>query len=170
MTRLFTAPLAALTLGALALAATSCAAAAPRSADAAPCAFADAARRAACVEAAVTAVLAAQQAAWNRGDIPGFMDHYWKSDDLRFASGGDVTRGWAATLARYLSRYDSAEKMGRLSFDIVDIDVVGDDAALVFGAWRLARAADEPHGLFTLTFKRLDGAWVIVADHTSSAD
>ncbi|CAN0527889.1 unnamed protein product, partial [Scytosiphon promiscuus] len=36
-------------------------------------------------EAAITAMLEAQDAAWNRGDIPACMDGYWKSPDLRFA-------------------------------------------------------------------------------------
>jgi ketosteroid isomerase-like protein len=60
--------------------------------------------------------------------------------------------------------------MGELTFDVIDVDVLGPDAALVFGAWSLKRADDRPHGLFTLVFRNIDGRWVIVADHTSSAD
>lgn len=120
-------------------------------------------------EAAIRVVLERQVAAWNRGDIPGFMAGYWRSPDLRFASGGSVTRGWAETLARYEARYDTPEARGVLAFDIIDVTVFSSDDAQVFGAWRLTRDTDAPSGLFTLTFQRIDGAWVITADHTSSA-
>ncbi|MFP3943915.1 MAG: YybH family protein [Alphaproteobacteria bacterium] len=112
--------------------------------------------------------LMAQQDAWNRGDIEAFMTGYRKSEDLRFASGGTVTKGWQATLERYKKRYASREKMGTLSFSDLDIDVLSEDAALVFGRWTLERKEDMPSGLFTLLFRKSDGKWVIVHDHTSS--
>jgi len=43
------------------------------------------------------------------------------------------------------------------------------DAAVVLGRWRLARANDEPHGRFTLIFRRMPEGWRIVHDHTSAA-
>jgi hypothetical protein len=58
------------------------------------------------IRAAVEAVLRAQEQSWNRGDIDAFVDHYWKSDELTFSSGGKTTRGWTETLNRYWrSRY-----------------------------------------------------------------
>src|SRR5256885_11543154 len=57
-----------------------------------------------------------QSAAWNRGDIDGFMAGYWKSEKLTFISGADVTRGWQPTLDRYKKSYDSRAKMGVLKF------------------------------------------------------
>ncbi len=121
-------------------------------------------------QAKIISVLDQQSAAWNRGDIHAFMEGYWKSDELRFASGGSITYGWQATLDRYLSRYDSAAKMGELSFTDLMVTPTGPDDAMVFGHWALQREADRPSGLFTLHFRRIDGAWVIVSDHTSSAD
>lgn len=115
-------------------------------------------------------VLQTQQDAWNRGDIPAFMEGYWKSEDLRFASRADITLGWQETLDRYLKSYDSAEKMGKLDFDIAQVDVLGPSDALVFGRWELMRTHDTPHGVFTLHFRKIDGQWVIVSDHTSGAD
>jgi len=43
-------------------------------------------------KAEVAAVLEAQASAWNRGDIAGYMEGYWKSDSLLFTSGGAVRR------------------------------------------------------------------------------
>ncbi len=113
-------------------------------------------------------VISDQQAAWNRGDIDAFMAGYWKSDDLRFASGNTVTNGWQATLERYKKRYASREKMGTLKFSNVDIDVLSEDTALVFGRFTLERKDGMSTGLFTLLFRKIDDNWVIVHDHTSS--
>lgn len=112
--------------------------------------------------------LMAQQDAWNRGDIEAFMSGYWKSDDLRFASGGTVTRGWQATLDRYRKRYDSREKMGKLSFSDLSVSILCENAALAFGRWKIEREGDAPGGLFTLLYRKIGGEWLIVHDHTSS--
>lgn len=120
-------------------------------------------------ELAIRAVLAAQVEAWNRGDIDDFMTGYLESEALRFASGNSVRRGFEETLARYRSTYGSRAKMGTLSFRDLEVDMLGADAAMVFGRFHLARPeAGDATGLFTLVFRRLDGEWVIVHDHTSS--
>jgi ketosteroid isomerase-like protein len=120
--------------------------------------------------AAIKRVLSAQNEAWNRGDIPGFMEGYWKSEKLRFASGGTITHGWQTTLERYLKRYPDQAAMGTLTFTDYEVTLLAPDAALVFGKWELQRAKDKPWGLYTLVLRKLDGRWLIVSDHTSSAD
>ncbi len=119
---------------------------------------------------AIRAVLEAQAAAWNRGDIDGFMQGYWQSDALRFASGGTVAYGWRTTLDHYRERYPDQAAMGRLSFTGLDIEPLADDAALVFGHWSLKRAKDRPHGLFTLLLRKTADGWKVTRDHTSSAE
>jgi len=119
------------------------------------------------VEADILAVMNAQVADWNRGDIDAFMNGYWKSDKLVFASGNDVARGWQTTLDRYKKNYSSREKMGTLSFGDIEINVVSKDAAVVLGSWSLARTNDNPKGKFTLIFRKFKDGWRIVHDHTS---
>lgn len=121
-------------------------------------------------EAEIRDVLAVQDAAWNAGDIYGFMGHYLKSEDLRFASGGNINRGWQATIDGYKSRYPDKSAMGLLSFTDLEVDVLSSKDALVFGHWKLTRETDTPSGLFTLHMKQVDGQWIIVSDHTSSKD
>jgi uncharacterized protein (TIGR02246 family) len=116
---------------------------------------------------AIEAVFRAQQEAWNRGDVGAFMDHYWKSDDLTFSSGGKTTRGWQATLAGYRERYPTREKMGRLTLSGLEITPLGDAAALVLGQWKLDRQSEPVSGNFTLVLRKIDGQWVIIHDHTS---
>lgn len=115
----------------------------------------------------VRAVLDAQAAAWNRGDIDAFMDGYARSPTTTFVSGDEVTRGWQTVRDRYAKKYDNREKMGTLTFSEVEITPLGDDAALVLGSWSLQRKDDRPHGKFTLLFRRLPEGWRIVLDHTS---
>ncbi len=120
--------------------------------------------------AAIEAVLHAQTDAWNRGDIDAFMEGYAKTPGLRFASGATVTRGWQETLARYHQHYPDRAAMGTLTFSDLDTTVLSADAALVFGHWHLqTQDHGEPHGLFTLLFRRTPAGWRIVADHTSAA-
>src|SRR5215471_2111251 len=119
--------------------------------------------------AAVRAVLEAQRDAWNRGDIEGFMDGYARSADTVFVSGDSVTHGWQTVLDHYKKGYDSRDKMGTLAFTDLEIVSLGSDAAVVLGRWRLQRASDQPHGTFTLIFRRTSQGWKIIHDHTSSA-
>lgn len=120
--------------------------------------------------AKILALLEAQDEAWNRGDIDGFMAGYWQSEDLRFASGGDVTRGYAGTLARYKARYSDRALMGTLKTTDHEIILLSPDAAVAHGRWQLTREKDTPGGLYTLVLRKSDGAWVIISDTTTSAE
>jgi ketosteroid isomerase-like protein len=115
------------------------------------------------------AVLTAQQDAWNRGDIDEFMNGYAQSASTVFISEDEVTRGWETVRDRYRAKYSDRAKMGTLSFSEIEVTMVSPDTAIVLGRWRLKRANDEPHGRFTLIFKRLPEGWRIVHDHTSAA-
>ena len=117
----------------------------------------------------MAAVLSAQQDAWNAGDIEGFMQGYEKSEQLRFASGGDITLGWEKTLNRYQARYSNRAKMGRLQFDVKEVELLSHESGLIFGQWTLIREADAPTGLFTLHLKKGGDGWKVISDHTSTA-
>jgi beta-aspartyl-peptidase (threonine type) len=118
---------------------------------------------------AIRGVLDAQTAAWNRGDIEGFMDGYARSPDTIFVSGDTLTHGWQTVLDRYKKGYDTREKMGTLRFSDLELKVIGKTAAVATGRWQLTREKDTPHGRFTLIFRRRAEGWRIVHDHTSSA-
>ena len=119
------------------------------------------------IENDILAVMTTQAAAWNRGDIDSFMQGYWKSEKLVFASGDNVTRGWQSTLDRYKKTYDGKAKMGELAFTDLEITALSKDAAVVLGSWSLKRVSDNPKGKFTLVFRRVKEGWRIVHDHTS---
>lgn len=117
----------------------------------------------------IRGVLDQQVAAWNRGDLEGYMAGYWNSPDLMFYSGATITRGWDTTLKRYRQSYRGRGKqMGKLSFADVQIQILASDAAFVRGHWRLKmRRGKGSRGLSTLIFKKLPEGWRIVHDHSS---
>jgi len=115
---------------------------------------------------AIRAVLDAQVAAWNHGDIDAYMNGYANSDDTMFV-GADVTSGWTKVRDRYKAKYDSKSKMGTLVFSDIEMRPLGADDVVVTGAWKLTRAADTPHGRFTLIFHHRSEGWRIVYDHSS---
>jgi uncharacterized protein (TIGR02246 family) len=119
--------------------------------------------------AEIRAVMQAQQEAWNRGNIDAFMNGYARSDSTVFVSGDTVTRGWQTVRARYKMQYISRAKMGTLTFSDLEIQPLGNDAAVVFGRWETKRVKDNPRGHFTLIFRRTPDGWRIVHDHTSTA-
>jgi uncharacterized protein (TIGR02246 family) len=117
----------------------------------------------------IQSVLSAQQDAWNRGDIDQFMNGYARSASTVFISEDEVRRGWETVRDRYHMRYSDRAKMGTLSFSEIEVTMLSPDAAAVLGRWKLKRENDEPHGRFTLIFRRLPEGWRIVHDHTSAA-
>jgi ketosteroid isomerase-like protein len=117
--------------------------------------------------AEIRAVMDKQAAAWNRGDIDGYMDGYVRSDNLELVSGGKITRGWQTVRDRYRRKYDSREKMGTLSFSHIQVSSLNATTAVVQGRWNLRRKADRPHGTFVLIFRHTPLGWRIAHDETS---
>ena len=118
--------------------------------------------------AAIAAVLGNQIAAWNRGDLPSYMDGYARTPALVFTSGGNIRRGWQDALDHYQARYAvDPRAMGTLAFWIESIDPVGADGAVVLGRWELTGSAHPGRGVFTLVLERRAEGWRIIHDHTS---
>lgn len=118
--------------------------------------------------AAIRAVLDAQVAAWNRGDIAGFMEGYWKSEQTVFISGGSKTKGWQTVLDRYKRGYTTREQMGTLAFTDLEYNELDSKNVIVTGRWELKEVKDNPRGRFTLIFRKVKEGWRVVHDHTSS--
>ena len=115
----------------------------------------------------IRAVISRQEQAWNSGDIDAYMQGYWKSDSLRFVSGRKFSYGWDSILASYKKNYPDSARMGKLTFNVKEIKMLSNYAALVVGRWQLERIKDKPSGVFTLLIERIDDKWVITHDHTS---
>jgi ketosteroid isomerase-like protein len=116
---------------------------------------------------AILKVLEIQQQAWNRGDIDGFMQGYWKSDSLVFVGKAAPLYGWQSTIDRYKKAYPNKAAMGQLTFDIMQVRLLDANNGFVLGGWRLKRKKDAFGGYFTLWFRKINGEWKVVVDHTS---
>jgi ketosteroid isomerase-like protein len=116
----------------------------------------------------VKKILSEQQSLWNQGKIEAFMEYYQKSEDLKFIGKNGITKGWNATLERYLKSYPNREAMGQLTFQILEVDISDGKTAWVLGKWDLQRPKlGNLGGHFTLLMKKINGKWLVLRDHTS---
>lgn len=115
----------------------------------------------------IMSVFRSQQSAWNSGDLDGFMQGYWQSDDLTFSSPEGQIRGWEAIRERYRTRYGNGQKMGRLTFSRLTVARTGDETAEASGTYRLDGLDQRRTGRFYLKLRRIDSRWVIVSDFTT---
>jgi ketosteroid isomerase-like protein len=108
-----------------------------------------------------------QRIAWNNGDINTFMTTYWRSDSLVFVGKSAPLYGWNSTIARYKKAYPDKAAMGKLTFGIIKLNLLDKANAFMLGSWHLDRKAGAIGGYFTLWFRKINGEWKIVCDHTS---
>lgn len=119
-------------------------------------------------DAAIRGVLTAQAEAWNRGDLDGYLAGYARTPDLVFTSGGNIRRGYDETAAKYKATYGTAPAtMGHLVFELLGVQHLGADGAIVLGRWTLTDTPNAGAGVFSVALERTGSGWRIVHDHTS---
>jgi len=116
---------------------------------------------------AILKLLDTQTAAWNKGDLQGFMKGYWENDSLRFIGKSGITYGWNNTLANYKRGYPDTAAMGKLQFTILVVKKLSPRYYEVVGKWYLKRSIGDASGHYTLLLRKIKGSWVIVSDHSS---
>jgi len=126
-------------------------------------------------ETAIRKSIDKQAAAWNRGDIPGFMQSYEDSPETTFI-GQTLRKGYRPILERYQQSYSNPAQMGTLSFTDVDVRLLRGtcgkrELALVTGKFHLKRtekgSATKDDGIFSLVWRKGPKGWKIILDHTS---
>jgi uncharacterized protein (TIGR02246 family) len=126
-------------------------------------------------EAAIRAAMTAQAAAWNRADIPAFMQTYENSPETTFI-GSTLRKGYEPILERYKSAYSTPEQMGTLSFGNIEVRLLAGSCgkpefAVVTGTFHLKRSAKgeakKDDGIFSLVWRKGADGWKIILDHTS---
>jgi len=108
-----------------------------------------------------------QTVAWNKGNIDDFMKGYWNNDSLMFIGKNGVTYGYQNTLMNYKKNYNNADAMGTLSFDLIKVQRLSPEYYFVVGKWHLKRNIGDLGGHYNLLFRKINGSWVIIADHSS---
>jgi len=112
----------------------------------------------------IRSVIEQQRQDWNAYDLEGFMQGYWKSDQLKFYGSNGVTSGWQNTLERYEKAYPSQDHTGKLDFVVKEINKIQPGAYYVMGEYHLERNVGDAHGIFMIIFKKIDGQWKIISD------
>lgn len=120
--------------------------------------------------AEIQAIMDIQSTSWNKGDLKAFMQTYWHSDSLLFVGQNGPRHGWQTTLDAYRKNYPDRTTMGELDFKLLEWQQPGPDSWFVVGRWHLKRSVGDLQGYFTLLFRKINGKWKIVADHSSSSD
>ncbi len=109
-----------------------------------------------------------QAACWNRGDLTCFMESYHATDSLRMVSSSGVKQGYQDILQRYIDTYPP-EKMGQLSFDLLHWTPLRPDLYHIIGRYNLRDEEGKRSGFFSVLMQRIEGRWLMVADHSSSS-
>jgi ketosteroid isomerase-like protein len=122
-------------------------------------------------KAAIRAVVAGMESAWNRGDFPGYMAGFSKPGVV-FVSKGRVQKDWQGTLDHYVRDYGGggARRRGRLHFFDLRIEILAPDAAMLTGRYRLEGGGKPQDGINTRLFRKAGGRWVIALNHVSSRE
>ena len=118
-------------------------------------------------EKRILEILDKQTKCWNQADVGCFMEGYWKSESLKFIGATGVTYGWQNSLDGYKTRYPDVQAMGKLDFDIIELTPLAANIYMVVGKFILSREIGDLEGYFSLIWKKIDGDWVIISDHTS---
>jgi uncharacterized protein (TIGR02246 family) len=120
-------------------------------------------------EDAIRKVFEAGCAAWNRGDLDGYLASYWDSSKTLWVSSGSLTRGKDAIVAAYKARFSTSRPMGNLTVGELEIEVLTPMDAIAFGRWTLVVDNQASEGFFTVQLRNVEGTWLFVADHSSTS-
>ncbi len=118
-------------------------------------------------EAAIIKMLQAQETAWNNGNLDDFMKGYWQNDSLLFIGKNGPKYGYSTTLDNYKKGYPDTVRMGKFTSTILSLKKLSKEYYFVVGKWYLKRSIGDVSGHYTLLIRKINGEWVIVADHSS---
>jgi uncharacterized protein (TIGR02246 family) len=117
----------------------------------------------------VTKVLLAQEAAWNKGDLDGYISHYKDAPDTQAVLGTPV-RGLANIRLAFRANFPNRDVMGTLAQDSVEVRALGDNFALATGNYHLTRprkAGGDLNGAFTEVLEKTPTGWQIIFSETT---
>jgi len=117
---------------------------------------------------AIEAILNAQTDAWNRGDLDGYLDYFWRDPRLYYASRNTVVRGWEALRESYARRYGEGAQLGHVQFSDVEIEILAEDAAKVTGRFEVTQAAYPASGTYLIVLRKFaEAGWKVVSDQVT---
>jgi hypothetical protein len=104
---------------------------------------------------------------WSSGNQEEFMTGYWNNDSVKYVGGSRITYGYQHILNAYKKSFPDTASMGKLRFELLHVKELSPEYYLVTGKYFLTRTAGNAQGMFTLLFRKINGKWLIVYDHSS---
>jgi hypothetical protein len=110
-------------------------------------------------------ILEKQESDWNKGNLNGFISAYWDSDTLRSVTVRGIQYG-KDRLQRFLTKnFPDSASMGHLDYNVIHIELIGENDALLTGKWLRKNDKKFRGGYFTVLIRKFNNKWLIVAEH-----
>ena len=112
----------------------------------------------------VTKIVIAQENAWNKGDLDGYLSHFKDAKNTEAVLNGPVM-GLENIRTAYQHSFPNRDSMGQLEQSEVEVRELGADFALATGKYRLSRskkAGGDAQGTFTEIFEKTAEGWKLV--------
>ena len=117
----------------------------------------------------VTKIVLAQENAWNRGDMNGYLAEYKDAEDTVAILNSPV-RGLSSIRSAYRSTFPNKEAMGTLEQSDVEVRELGTNFALATGHYKLLRSkksGGDAEGSFTEIFEKTEAGWKLIFSETT---
>ena len=112
----------------------------------------------------VVKIILAQQNAWNKGDLDGYLSHYKDAPDTQ-AVLANLVRGVDNIRAAYRQNFPNKDAMGEIEDTDIDVRPMGDNYALATGKYHLNRpkkSGGAIEGTFMELFEKTATGWQII--------
>jgi hypothetical protein len=122
-------------------------------------------------EQEIATALSAQYAAWNSGDLDGYMSIFWRSPLLVYVSESAVWKGYDEVRAKVARQYPGKGVRGLSILERLQTNVIGDGLATTIEYWTYVfPQGNKVHGITTCTWRKLPEGWKVVEGQTSATD
>jgi uncharacterized protein (TIGR02246 family) len=117
----------------------------------------------------VVKIILAQEGAWNKGDLDGYLSHYKDSPDTQ-AVLANLVRGVDNIRSAYKQNFPSKDSMGAIEDTDIEVKALGDNYALATGKYHLNRpkkSGGPVEGTFMELFEKTQAGWQIIFSQSS---
>lgn len=117
----------------------------------------------------VEEILQLSAAAWNAGDLDGFMVHYERAHTTTYIGSGGLLIGFDAIRDRYAPGFEPGAERDSLRFESIRARPLDQLFALATARYVLHRDGEiTSSGPFTLVLRRIEGVWKIIHDQSAA--
>jgi uncharacterized protein (TIGR02246 family) len=112
----------------------------------------------------VVKIILAQQNAWNKGDLDGYLSHYKDSPDTQ-AVLANLVRGIDGIRSAFKQNFPNRDAMGSIEDTDIEVKALGDNYALATGKYHLNRpkkSGGALEGTFMELFEKTQAGWQII--------